>query len=222
MIYPGEHIAIFGLSGCGKSTLTRQVSTLYDRKIIFDRLGEWSGEAGEFVHDFNSFAHAYRRCYLLPHFRLIFRPRAGTHGDGLPETCDEIFRLIYTVEQDRQYQARMAGQADPQGLGLILEEAWLYAPNHNVQPWLMENLLTGRHQKISIITNSQRPASVSKILVSQARHVFIGQFFESNDRKYYAECLGDIPELANPPGKFEFIWKRVGGDTSRVRVSVKN
>lgn len=209
MINPGEHISIFGITGCGKSTLTRQIAGLFNRKVIFDRLAEWNRIPNAVtVPDFAGFKREYQRLYQLDTFTIVVRPPAGTDADALVKLTDNVMNLVYRVEKYHR-----------EGIGLIFEEVWLYAPLHNVPPWFRETIFTGRHYKISIVGNAQRPASVSKDFVSQSRHVFIGQFFEARDRKYYRDTLGDLPELENPPAKYEFLWTQTGGQRRRVKVN---
>lgn len=199
MILSGEHVAIFGITGSGKSTLTAKVAALFARRIIFDRLVENHFEGAAIVTDYFSFANAYKGLHEHKSFTIIYRPKPGTSPDDIQISVDAILQLVYQVEQ-----------FDSLGISLIFEEAWIYAPLHYISPWMQETILTGRHYKISIIANSQRPAHVNKALISQARHVFIGQFFEFRDRKYYADTFGDIPQLDNPPEKFNFYWFKTG------------
>lgn len=195
MIFPGEHTIIFGMTGSGKSTLTQKIAVLFDRRIIFDRLNEWDGE--NVAGDFDEFKKLYGEFHTLDSFTIIFQPYSGMDADTLVQLTDRILSLIFQVES---YNAK--------GIALIFEEVWLYAPIHSIPPWFQEIMLTGRHHRISVIGNSQRPANVSKTLVSQSRHLFIGQFYESRDRKYFEETFGRIPELDNPPEKFKFLWFR--------------
>lgn len=197
MITLGEHVSIFGITGSGKSTLTGQLAEAFQRRVIFDRLGEWSTEDVPTAQDFLSFAAIYEQLHAEPAFTILFRPRPGLDHDALLHEVNQVLALIYRVEAQH-----------PQGLALIFEEVWLYAPLHSMPPWFQETLLTGRHHRLSVIGNSQRPASVSKVFISQCRHVFVGQFFESRDRKYFEDTFGRIPQLETPPEKFHFWWFR--------------
>lgn len=199
MISAGQHVSIFGMTGCGKSTLTREISHFFERKIIFDRLNEWTHDNYPVATNLDEFVSLYRQCHTLDSFAIIIRPRAGLDSETLVDLANSILGLIYQIESQPQSQ---------KGIALIFEEVWLYAPLHSCPQWLTEIALTGRHYNISFIANSQRPAHVSKTLVTQSRHVFIGQFFEMNDRKYLRETLGDLPQLNTPPKPGEFIWFR--------------
>lgn len=186
------------MTGSGKSTLTKKVRGLFHRAIVFDRLGEWASSGPAFtVHDYESFKNVYRAQYMQSAFEIIVRPRPGTAPENLLILTNQILALVYQVEAYNKL-----------GLALVFEEVWLYAPLHNIPHWFQETMLTGRHQRISVIGNSQRPAHVSKTLITQARHVFIGQYNHYRDRQCYEETYGRIPELSNPPEIFHFWWMR--------------
>lgn len=206
MIQPGEHVSVFGLSGCGKSSLTRQIAGIYPRRLIFDRMREWESVPGSHaVSSFQEFARAYKQVFEQEEFTITFRPRPGSNQDWLLSEVDAILSLVYQVEEK-----------DRQGIVLIFEEAWLYAPHHAMPEWLMEILLTGRKLGISVLANAQRPANVSRTLTSQCRHVFIGQISDARDRQYFRETLGrDI----DPPAKYEFWWYRLGQEMILVSSS---
>lgn len=208
MINPGEHVSIFGMTGCGKSTLTRKLSELYSRKIIFDRLIEWNDDY-TVCSDFDEFSVLYKQCFEFDEFTIIFRPRAGSETEEITQTTDAILGLIFQIESQ-----------ESKGIALIFEEVWIYAPLQSCPPWLTQIALTGRHYNVCIIANSQRPAHVSKTLVTQSRHVFIGQFFEANDRKYLFETLGKLEELNSPPPPGEFIWFRPADPKNTRRITV--
>lgn len=197
MINAGEHIIIFGMTGSGKSTLTGKIAGLFQRRIIFDRLQEWQSAEFPTASSFEEFKNIYRENFQRNEFTIIFEPAPGMAQDELLETTNNILALVYQVESHTG-----------KGIVLIFEEVWLYAPIHSIPTWFQETMLTGRHHRISVVGNSQRPAHVSKTLVSQARHVFVGQFFEARDKKYFEETFGRIPELENPPEKFSFWWFR--------------
>lgn len=199
MINFGEHVTIFGMSGSGKSTLTRKIGDLFPRKIIFDRLKEWNHIEAIRVKDYHEFKTQYKLLYLLNSFTLVYEPHGGLDHDFLLEEVNQIISLVYQVES-----------VNSQGIGIIFEEVWLYAPLHSIPPWIQETMLTGRHHNISVISNSQRPADVSKILVSQSRHLFVGQYYEFRDKKYYEDTFGRIPELAQSPPKYSFLWFKTG------------
>lgn len=201
----GEHITIFGITGSGKSTLTRAISQYYHRKIIFDRMGEWNGDPRYTVQDFQGFARVYRECESLADFEIVVRFRPGISQEDLITGFESICNLVY----QRERLARL-------GVLLLIEEVWLYSSPHYISPWFKEILLTGRKENISVVANSQRPASVNKDIPSQSRHVFVGQHFNPNDRMYFRDVLGkEYPKCENLK-RFEFLWYRPGANESTL------
>lgn len=57
---------IFGMRGSGKSTLTRRLSEVYPRRIVFDRLHEWSD--GIVFRSFMEFASLWPQVYDIENF----------------------------------------------------------------------------------------------------------------------------------------------------------
>lgn len=198
MIESGQHVFISGISGSGKSTLTRKIADLSERRIVFDRLGEWhSPDPALVFHDYHQFQALYRVQHVNAAFTLLYRPRRGISPEDLFQEVEAILALVHSVESSARA-----------GIALVMEEVWLYAPTYSIGPWFQEIALTGRHFGISVIANAQRPANVAKTFVSQCRHVFIGQYFEQRDHIYYRETLGDLPELRKPIPRFNFLWFR--------------
>lgn len=198
MITPGQHVFISGVSGSGKSTLTRQVSEYFQRLIILDRMGEWTNEPGtEKVYGFKGFSERFRHCHKDDFFKIIVVFPAGIHPDDLQNQSEQIFSLVYSVECQQKL-----------GIAIILEEAWLYCTPYDIGPYLSECYLTGRHHKITMIANTQRPASVHKNVISQCSHIFVGQYFEARDALYFRQTLGDQVLLKNPLPKYQFLWFR--------------
>lgn len=198
-VNPGEHSIIFGITGCGKSTLMAKIVDLYPRRVIFDRLYQWPDQGGRVVSSFQEFQRTYQELYTLPEFTIYVRPRRGIPEADLIALTDQILCLIYQAE----YVNKL-------GLAVVFEEIWLYAPTYSIPHWFQELILTGRNAKISIIGNAQRPASVSKFITSQCRHIFVGQFFDYRDRKYFEDTFGRLEIFTRPPQKFQFIWFKPG------------
>lgn len=197
MINPGEHTIIFGMTGCGKSTLTGQIAGIFRRRIIFDRMQEWKHQNLPTASSYQQFVSLYQGVHEQEEFTIVYQPSPGQAQEYLLADVNKILSLVYQVEGFGR-----------KGIALIFEEVWLYAPLHAIPVWFQELMLTGRHHRVSVIGNSQRPAHVSKTLVSQARHVFVGQYQEARDKKYFEESFGRIPELARPPEKYTFYWFR--------------
>jgi energy-coupling factor transporter ATP-binding protein EcfA2 len=192
-------ITVVGLRGSGKSTLTRILAEPYAKRVIFDITEEWNDSQFRYVHNFKEFAAVYREIFTEETYTIIVRFEFGLSDDIIHQETDQIISLLYKAGKDTELESL-----------IVFEEAHNYFPNHTLSP-LMRSLLTqGRHAHINIIANTQRAASISKLLISQSAEVYMGQQFESNDINYLRETCGEIAEEASQLKKLEFIFFPVG------------
>ena len=192
-------MTILGMRGCGKSTLTQALAkgNRHIRKIVFDFVEEWRGT--HLVHSYEQFASIWRKVFHLEKFTIVVRFAFGTPEAEIINIQTKITRLIYLTGKDTQKETT-----------LVFEEAHFYFPNNRLHPINMHLLTTGRHAYINIIGNSQRPASVSKLLISQSAEIYIGSLFELNDMKYLTDTVGTLALEARKLKKFQFIFYPVG------------
>lgn len=192
-------ITILGRRGSGKSTLTRILSEneKFSRKIVFDIVNEWQGT--HVAHTFEEFANIWQNTFHLDSYTIVVKFGIGTDEQKIVETQTKITELVYRTGVDSELETC-----------LIFEEAQFYFPNFGLHRVNMHMLTTGRHAHINIIANTQRPASIHKLLISQSQAIYVGSLYELNDIKYLYGSIGELAEEASklPPG--EFIYYPVG------------
>lgn len=198
---------IFGMRGCGKSTLTRMLAEKHPRKIIFDFVEEWEGT--HVATDFNTFANIWREIFNRDEYTILVRFKFGTDAGIIQETASQIAALAYHTGKDGGLRSC-----------LIFEEAQFYFPNAGLHPVFLGLITTGRHAHLDIIANTQRPASVSKLLISQSAEMYIGSLYESNDIKYLSDTVGSLAEEARTLQKLSFIYYPVGNPESICVVEI--
>ena len=200
MFSPTDVTIIFGQRGCGKSTLGKKISSCYPRLIIVDRLREWKdSECDHITDDFQSFALFLRDAMRARAGRFKSCFQFQVEAERKDAIFSQVMRLCYKF-----------GEITGLNSAVLVEEVHHFAGPHHVDPWLFESVMTGRHSNQAIICSSQRPASVSKALVSQASHVFCGQLFEKNDIEYLRDFLGDAADQLPKLPKFKFLHYRPG------------
>lgn len=180
------------MRGCGKSTLTRILSKDYDRKIVFDMVEEWTG-----THEVSSvqdFKNIWRSVFHEDTYTIVVRFSFGQSSDEISEIQTEITKIVYHTGRESELETC-----------IIFEEAQFYFPNQGLPAINMHLLTTGRHAFINIIANTQRPASISKLLVSQSHDIYIGQLYESNDLKFLRETVGSMADEARKLKSLEFM-----------------
>jgi hypothetical protein len=107
--------------------------------------------------------------------------------DSDPAAC-AAFAFAWHVQKD-----------NPSPLLLIVDEIALYLGSHQPNPVLMDIIRYGRHRRLSLVTTSQRPASVHKDLIGQADDKVLFAQSEPNDcaylRKYTGVSEADLRSL---------------------------
>lgn len=192
-------ITIVGMRGCGKSTLTSRLSAnpRFARKVVFDIVEEWKGTHQ--ASTFEQFAGIWRETFYQPNYTIVIRYAFGIPADQIIELQTQICKLVYLTGRESGIETC-----------IIFEEAQFYFPNHGLHPNNLHMLTTGRHAHINIIANTQRPASISKLLISQSAEIYIGQLYEMNDMKYLYDTVGDLALEARNLKPLEFLYYPVG------------
>lgn len=190
---------IVGMRGCGKSTLTHSLSRdpKLCRKVVFDIVEEWQGT--HIVSTFEQFANIWRETFHLPTYTIVVRYPFGIPAEQIIDLQTQICKLIY-----------LTGRESENETCIVFEEAQFYFPNHGLHPTNLHLLTTGRHAFINIVANTQRPASISKLLISQSAEIYIGALYEMNDIAYLRETVGDLALEARNLRPLEFLYYPVG------------
>jgi hypothetical protein len=198
------------MRGCGKSSLTRIVASKpkFNRKIVFDLVEEWTGT--HIVRSYQEFSNVWREVFNQDEYTIVVRFNFGTEEKIIQDTAAAIVTLIYKTGRESQLETC-----------IIFEEAQFYFPLNYMHPTFKSLLTTGRHAYINVIANTQRPASIHKLLVSQSPEVYIGKLFEGNDIRYLNESVGSIAEDARYLEDLEFLYYQVGDRDSVELVDLK-
>ena len=182
-------IAILGTRGCGKTTLSKHIQKLYPKVVIIDPVSEYAD--GEVVDNFDDFAARMVRLKSSKKkkFRLIFRFHPDLENHEV--IFNEILRLCF-----------WAG-----GVQIVMEEVQLMTSPHFIPQYLKNNLFIGRHRTLSLLFVTQRPGQLNKNILSQCRHIFVGQLHEKNDLEYVSNFVGcETEKLINlEPRKFLYF-----------------
>lgn len=190
---------IVGVRGCGKSTLTNLLASQsdYDRKIVFDPMSEWNSPLT--VHSFEEFSEIWKKHFDDPNFTIVVRFGFGASREQISGITDQIVRTLYYT-----------GQHLDRATALIFEEAQFFFPQSYTTPTMDSLITTGRHARLSVIANTQRPANVSKNLISQADRLFVGRLYEKNDLVYLYASIGEEALYAKNLENLEFILYEKG------------
>lgn len=186
------------MRGCGKSRLTLALSKSYPRIIVFDKMKEWKNR-GTIVNSLDEFKTIWRKHFHADRFTIVVHFPFGSSIEETQDIASQIAEIVYRT-----------GIQSGLETCLIFEEAQFYLPNNSLTPVFFELLTTGRHARINIIANTQRPASIHKMLISQSSEVYIGQLFEMRDIAYLYQSVGSVAENIPDLQKFEFIKYEIG------------
>lgn len=190
---------ILGMRGCGKSTMTRIKSSQHPRLIVFDIVDEWNDDSFFIVHNFKQFANVWREMFHQDDYTIVVKFDYGTSKDLMNEIVSQIVALIWRTGKDSGLETC-----------LVFEEAQFYFPNHGMHPNFMHLITTGRHARINMICNTQQPAEISKLLISQSSEIYLGRIHEPNAIKYLEQSIGEIAEQTRSLELLQFLYYPVG------------
>lgn len=119
--------------------------------------------------------------------RVVYRPTPA-ELDTLPETFDRLVRKIM-----------VAGG----GCGIVLHEVADVAPGRAAR-WLRVALMQGAGLSVSVVACTQRPRHIDRLVLSEARHVFLFTLTDPDDRERAAALMGrrgaELPNTPDPHG----------------------
>jgi len=152
---------ILGKKGQGKTTKAKELIKGRERLIILDTLGEYQEEPIQLEN------LTTLKIYLSQ--KTPFRFRIAYKYEE--EDIEDIFSVLYKIEQ----------------YTLVLEEVDNYSSANFCPVDLRKIIRYGRHKGINVIATSRRPASVNRLLSSQADDMYIYRFTEPRDITYIRE-----------------------------------
>lgn len=193
---PQSRIVILGRTRCGKTHLSRNIQKVFPRVVIIDTVQDYEPD-GEtfFFSNFEQFGLWLCKAQFSPKFRVVFQ--FSIHDFNKEEIADEIFRMLFEVGN----------------ILVVVDEIQYYKNSH----YFSQLILVGARHGIATIASTQRPANISKDVISQSSDVFIGQLFESNDAKYLGDFISneDLEKIAAMP-KYMFLHFSPGSPTEVV------
>lgn len=179
-------VAVLGASGSGKSTYIKQQirKGKPKRLIVFDPMGEY-GDLATPVSTLQAVAAAAKK----KAFAMAFRPDAGKAVAQFDLLC----RIAYT-----------AGDC-----WLVVDELAMVTKPGSAPPSWADCSMRGRHQGLTVIGASQRPASIDKHFFGNATIVRTGRLNFAADIKTIANVLHVDPGEISQLKPLEFIQREM-------------
>ena len=184
---------MYGKTGMGKSRWTKRYLKGKRRVLIVDPQLEHEGEA------FDDMEQMLDRAESYPTFR------AKTE---FVQDVPMVARIAMVVNDKRRFE-----KGHPE-LVLVIEEAQRSLPSgsQNLPDSVEDVIYRGRHNRVTLVTVSQRPSTVHIAARSQWTRLVIFRQSESADLKWLSDQTGedeeDFKNLA--PGEF-FEFTNLGG-----------
>jgi len=163
--------AYLGQRGTGKSILLHHRILESERCLFFDPIGDWPGRT------FESIDALVEEAEEREFFRFAFTPRdPKVDADAFAEACRYLGNLT-----------------------AAFDEADLFAPPHQVSDEVKSFLLRSRHDEISVLFATQRPAAIDRMMLSQANAILACRLVDPRDldavRPYFGKHTELLPRL---------------------------
>jgi ABC-type dipeptide/oligopeptide/nickel transport system ATPase component len=200
MFKPTDKISLIGRSGCGKSYLGKMIQKVFPRVIIFDSLDEYPVQEND-IHTFEQFMNFCRIASDLPKFRVIVRFNIDEQNTSI--LFEQYMRCLYFLGD----------------VLIVVEETQDYCSPHKIGHYFKKCLTSGRHRGLGFIFTTQRPALISKTVLSQSTHVFVGNLIDKDD----SDTMGKL--MARKGAEFsllkdrEFFWFCPARENHTVKIN---
>lgn len=142
----GEHIAAVGDTGSGKTYLVSKLTDLRQYVVIFRTKPD--------DIKFPGFRKARTVSALddLYETRILLEPK---HGQQMRQGYELLTRVF-----------------DQGGWTIVIDEEWFIEARLHLTEYVETLLTQGRSKKISVVIGTQRPARISRFVISQCTHLF--------------------------------------------------
>lgn len=160
----------------------------FPRVLTLDTLGDDYG-GGCVVTEAEHAVDYYNRVHASPRFHMIVRPRT-----------DHVSDVALAL-------ARRA-----RNICFVVEEADRYCSPSNIHPDLDHLVRYGRHQAVSLLVVSRRPAEIHRNITSAADLFVVHRTVEPRDLKYLKDAGAYSPDIPTLP-TFEYRAFNKGGST---------
>lgn len=187
-INPGERATMVGRSGSGKSTVARWLLTRSP--------GVWIIHNPKHTSAYDS----------LPNKVVMHK----MDGRKLAQYMREFTYIIWnptTAESDPEYADDFLGwlQANYMNVGFAADELYMLHTNGRAGPGLTGWLTRGRELKQSFLGLTQRPAWISKFLLSESNYIGEMSLNQQQDRKVIFDIVGH-PDTLKKLDARQWFW----------------
>jgi DNA helicase HerA-like ATPase len=194
-----NQLGILGKTGTGKTYLSVKLVSKYTRLICLDAHNQLN-KIGNNVYNIHQFIEkiANKKMFRI---NCIF------------ENFDDYNLLLGLIWNKLS------------NITVLIDEVSLFADRFNIDEYLNEIILRGRLKNISLIWNTQRPASINRVLTSQAWNLITFKLTDIRDFAYLAGLPKEQKtEILNLPlRKFIVLGdSKEIEDFTRVKLFLKN
>lgn len=141
--------------------------------VVFDYANEYPGVFVKSFQAFQAFDKKYQRKNVVVRFEF------DAEMDEIIDTTSSILHYLYTKNLNTSNKTLV-----------VFEEAQFFFPNYSLPHTVQRYLTVGRHAGLSTIANSQRPALVSKTLLSMADETYVGKIVGITDLQVLEKTHG--------------------------------
>lgn len=215
----GQHVLITGPTQSGKTTLARHilqkridnggsvvmfVCKLRDDETVMRDYGDWTRWT-EWHRSPKPFEN-----------RVLLWPKT----DKLP--------VVQAMELQKRVFSEALDKLSMQGKWTVYGDEGLYMCDSQFlglgRKWAMMHAL-GASAKLTLVTSTQRPANIPKIIYGSATHAITGRVNEQMDLARLAELQGreskkQLAEMLSANTRNDFVWSPIGPDWPAERMNL--